>query len=539
MSVFLFQLPAQADEGNILDLFPRVTPPTRKQLLAKPMRPERVGVFFEAMLKEMLENGASWARFHGEIKYDGHSVTIAVLPDGRYLVQNRTSKERGEIEARPNAGPCFTPLAREMQVKFMAEKCALVDGKEAGFLEVPAAEKLFVENGMRNKPPCRFMYRIFGVVSISPGGLERTGEDLTLTQTRRLLDRLVVPGNGLFEPAELVAFRACLHTQDTLRFERQLGPAAWRTVALSAPEFREYMLAEADRLECEGFVLKKGRGAPAASLVKANTDSYGIFRDPSAVKLKREFDIHVVACLVVNGLEDRIKQRMVWLYARQELWSVYADGPLACERLSFAGDATDHAVIAPLLKGVECAFFYTTEGAKAALRDLDPLLLQTEPDRFVQLRVTCTNFSKTHYTPIGVKNNARREALDFSLLTDTKALALSHAHFRSTKIASDRLALVLGRHEGKTTGRKRPVSPPPPRLRAAYLAPGRQEVAVGPDEEEEAQPSPPTQPALPDEPEQSVVPTHGIQMLHGEQVNSLFMWRTANGYNPRTGLPWP
>lgn len=551
MSAFLLSIPPPKPDGTgpVLDLFP-VGIPSRKLLLAKPMRPEKLPDFCEGLQEGLQESGSSWARFLGEIKYDGHSVTVWVMSDGRYMVQNRTQKERGDFTLETDASAYFTPLALQMQVKFMAEKCGLYEGREAGFLEVPAVQKLHAERHKPGAPPSKLVYRIFGIVSVNPAGLERTGENLSVTQTRNLLDRFLIKGNGMFEAAEYIAFRAWLHPaprDHTLRFERQLAPGTWRTVAITVPDFHRYLLAEADALECEGFVLKKERVPPVARLVKGNTDSNGIFRDPSMVKAKREFSIHVVACLVVEGAEDRIKSKMVWLYGKQTCPSVYVDGPDAWQRLGYAGDATGHAFIGSFLKTTECAFFYTTEKEKAALRDLDPLLLQTEPERFVQVCVTCTNFSKTHFSPIGIKNNARREPLDFSLVTDLEGLAMSHPHFRSTKLASDRLAVTLQRHappEGKRNVKKRSApSPPPPRLRSAYLAPTKQDVAVGPDGPDDMLTPPPLpspQPTLtpPTEPTLPPVPTTGITTLHGQPVHSVYMWRVANGLNPRTGKPY-
>jgi hypothetical protein len=538
MAQFLAQFPAPEEEG-LLGLFPE-RPPSWKQQLVKPMRPEKIHHFLQGMQQDLVSSevlgcGSGWARFHREVKYDGQSVTVAVLSNNRFLVNNRTAKERGGFLTGGDASSCFTPLALVLQVKFMAEACALYEGREAGFLEVPAMRKLFLENGGQNVPPYRLVFRVFGIVSVNPTGIERTGEDLTIVQTRDLMDRFLVKGNGLFEAADLVVYRACLEEkprlqvqrQYSLRFERQLEPGRWSTVAAGIEEFRQHLLAEADALECEGFVLKKGKTCPSAQAEKACTDTYGIFRDPSMVKAKREFSIHVVACLVVEGAPDRIKQRMVWLYGKRTTGPVQIGGPIVDQRLGYAGDATGHAFIDLFLKTAECAFFYNTEAEKDALMSLDPLLLQTEPGRFVQLGATCTNFSKTQFTPIGIKNDARREALDFDLVTDTEALAMSHPHFRSAKLASDRMAVALLRHSKKPKSRrKRAASPPPPRLRAAYLAP--QDAGVGPD--------PPVLPrTLPVVP---VVPTTGITVLHGEPVTSLFLWRIANGINPRTGLAY-
>jgi hypothetical protein len=539
MSAFLIPDPCALGDCHVPDLFPRVEPPARKMLLAKAMRPENFARYFEAMTEDMEKSEGSWIRFDAEIKYDGHSVTIALTSDGRYFVQNRTERGQGVLEIHAGASRYFTAQALELQVKFMAEECALYEGREAGFLEVPAVKKIYAEKRQREVPKAQLVYRIFGVVSISPAGLERTG-DLSLTQTRHLLDRFIIKGGGMFEVAERIVFRAWKldstirfvrgqwKMDSLLRFERQLAPGKWRTVAMSAEEYRRYMLAEADALGCEGFVLKKPRAPLVDSLVKANTDSNGILRDPSMVKLKREFGIHAVACVVVDGAPDQIKKRMLWLYGRKTHRSVYTDGPDACHRLDFAGDVTDHAVIGPFLKTMECAFFFSTKQEETALRELNPLLLQTEPGRFQQVRVTCTNFSKTHFNTIGVKNDAKREALDFDLLTDMEEMARSHPHFRSTKLASDRLAVVLQRHtKVPKPSKKRPVSPPPPRLRAAYLAPSMQDVAVGPDAEIVG---PVDVPLEVNTPYESVGPA-------GLPYTSLFMSRMMSGLHPRTGLP--
>jgi len=530
MSVFLIPNPHAQGDCNVLDLFPRVEPPSRKMLLAKAMRPEKFGRYFETMTEDMGTSGGAWTRFDAEIKYDGHSATIMLTSDGRYFVQNRTERGQGALEVHAGASRHFTAQALELQVKFMAEECALYEGREAGFLEVPAVKKIHLEKRQREVPSTQLVYRIFGVVSINPGGLERTG-DLSLTETRTLLDRFIIKGGGMFEAAERIVFRAW-HLGTTLRFERKLAPGQWRTVAMSAEDFQQYMLAEADALECEGFVLKKPRAPLVASLVKANTDSNGIFRDPSMVKLKREFRLHAVACVVVDGAPDQIKKRMLWLYGKKTYDSVYMDGPDACHRLGFAGDVTDHAVIGPLLKTMECAFFFSTKREESNLRELDPLLLQTEPGRFQQVRVTCTNFSKTHFSTIGVKNDAKREALDFDLLTDMKELALSHPHFRSTKLASDRLAVALQRHTKAPKPSKRPVSPPPTRLRAAYLAPSMQDVAVGPDGVIVG----PV--AVSDDDDAPQSPAYTGPGSAGLPITSLFVTRLMGGLQPSNGLPW-
>ena len=506
----------------LLPLF-KPEPPSRLQVLSKPMRPEKFGEFFRTMQVDLLEGPAQLdcVKFYGEVKYDGHSVLVAVKPNDTFWVRNRTKKDRDEFLTGNDASNHFTPLALELGIKFMAEACALYEGREAGFLEVPAARKLFLQNGKQNEGPCKLVFRIFSVVSVKSDGVERSGEDLTFTQTQDLLDRCIKSSSTLFLRAEHSVYRAWLYEDDTrcmtLRFEEKGLYPPWRSVALNPQDFHKFLLAKADTLECEGFVLKKGRhGKPV-------TDSNGILRLPWMVKAKREFRVQVVACLVVWGLEDRIKERKIWLYRKETIRYHY--GPEVDYKLVFAGDATDHAFIKTFFRNTEQAFFYSTKAEKAALLTLDTTLLQTEPDRFAQLSVTCTNFSKTHFHLIGVKNDARRVKLGIEYVTDTEEMAMSHAHFRSTKLASDRLAEMLERHSKAKVERKRAVkdlSPPPPRLRAAYHAPTKQDASVGPDAPEVPEPV--------EEPQAKFTPW--------VFPTSVYLQRLEQGLNPRTGAPY-
>jgi len=491
--------------------------PSSRWANAKPLRPERLDEFCTSIMLDPAYL-VSYVDLYAEVKYDGFSVTVEITPDEEVLIYNRTVKareaHREPLLILPDARKYFTQFGIDVRPRLVGELRAVFEGVEAGYVEVLAMRNVFVENKLQNEGPFELKLTLFGLVSTSPRGLtEKSAQDMPNSLVRLLLKKMVIPSNPLVEVAEAIRMRAvCTFDEDgamVMAFDRlaDAGDGVYYRVATGAGELRAYLLREADRRQIEGFVLKKDKDfrVPNEAIERRYTGEDRILRDPSMVKVKREFDLQLVACRVALGTVGRVQEKMIWLYRKITIPGAFLDDEerVPWQRLAFAGDATKHAIIPSYFREVDLAFFYTTPEEKANLMELPGILLDTEPKRFVQFEARCTNFSKTHYHPIGVKNTTRRTALSLERLTDTEAMAGRHPHFVSTKRASDRMAEALER-KAKSAPRKRKAqkSPPPsPELRADYPVTPRSPSPVKP-----RSPSPVVEPVKPRSPSPVVEP---------------------------------
>jgi hypothetical protein len=396
--------------------------PGEGELLAKPLQVKEYPNLMQDMARHLRMVGGSENLIRA-VKADGHSILIYCTPGTTVCLVVHRTKKGGVVFKQLELKDYLTSAAFELSAIFKAELVAYYDGVEMGFLEVEPMVKLFEQNMRCNMSGFRLEIRIFGVHSIKvPGEMtERSGLELHGSKYSQVMQALVrKTADGFVNVIEGVTFRVCLNTDGELHFYRE-----GKKVATSAQEFFDLCMEEADKSGIEGFVLVSGL------LRESKLDTYKILRLGDSVKVKREFKVNLVACRVEEAWSDRTE---VWLFGRDQTG-----------RLKFVGK-TDNERIASYLEGRTCAFEINDPKTKKSLYSQKPTVLTDMPRCFQGLELECTNFSKTHFNVIGVKNKMRKvDYPRFEWLSNTKDVAMASPHFNQTKKASDAFARRIGR----------------------------------------------------------------------------------------------
>ena len=439
--------------------------PAEGSALSKPMQVGQFHVWWQLILKRLLDTESSHLSFTVGQKADGFGVLFECLYDGdrgRFRVVSRTA-QGGVLLEGDNAERYVTRAACDLQVRFRGELCGFYEGRELGYLEVKAMVRRFEEQGGANVGPYELRVRLYGVHSVNPDGDERTeraGSCLSLEGLRQFLSDCVVPGNPLVDVVPSETYQARLYERHgragafELEFLRR-----GQTVARTPQELFDRLIGEADALGIEGFVLAMPREVVGSKPLELG--AYGVPRERSSVKVKREFRVTLAACRILDAYPGRTRVPR----AQRVVIHLFRRGGEGGRRLVFAGDATGHAVLTNLLPQSGHAFAFRTPDERAALCDLDPGVLHSHAAQFVQVSGTCTNLSKTRCCPIGLKNDVRRPPagaprLDFGALSNTEEVARGNPHFCSAKRASDAFAAAIER--GAKRPRVAPKRPPAP-----------------------------------------------------------------------------
>ena len=406
------------------------------------------------------------ALFEGELdgttvvvgeKADGHSVTLQCFANGEYRVVSRTENAK-VLLAGHEVQRYITQVACTLQARFTCELRALYEGRELGFLEVLAMVKRFRESHTVNVAPFQLQLCIFGVYSVNPEGFAETERQCSFLPPRVLEDLLrdsVVPGNPLVTLAPTTEYRVRLYDRAG-RGARGLDAyeleflCDGRTVARTPKEFFDALIRQADAAGIEGYVLKADPRFFKRLPVVAN--GFGV-RDQSAVKVKREFKVTLLACRVF----DR----------KRKLHLLYTYGLDTAGSIVYAGEQTGHARLEALLPKTGRAFAFLGKPEREALYTLTRERVGSRLAHFVMVSSSCTNMSKNRFAAIGLKiHDMVARPVDLDALSVLQRVAEANPHFRSTKAAGERFAQAIGRGAPSTSHRKRKTqggSPPPER----------------------------------------------------------------------------
>lgn len=428
------------------------------------MKPRQVREFFLwcfAMKKHLFINELDSTTIYAGDKADGHTAILKCQQNGMYEVIARTAAGKVLLSGY-NVNRYVTQLACDLQPQFTCELRALYDGVELGFLEVLAMLKKFKENHLQNTGLFQLQICLFGVYSVNPDGCDDTGRAcsfLSQNEMHDFLSKSVVPGNPLVSLVNTAKYRVRLYDaprpianqftsqittpgksrkprskedEELNKYELEFQcnvMGVWQTVARSPQEFFDFLIAKAAERGIEGFVLKADPSIFKQKQVVM--DAYGI-RDQSAVKVKQEFKVTLLACKIRNINK---KKSLIFTYG------VDAGG-----KVVYAGEHTDHKLLDAILPGTGYAFSFKTKAQKELLYQLDPEQIVPKIQYCIMVNVSCTNMSKNRFCPIGLKyHDMKSMPIDMAKLSNLKQVAEANPHFLSTKAASDRFAAAIGR----------------------------------------------------------------------------------------------
>ena len=291
--------------------------------------------------------------------------------------------------------------------------------------------------------------------SVNPSGFdstERACSFLPQGEVHDFLSKSVVPGNPLVSLVQSTKYRVRLYDAPTsTRPKQRLGKrrsreddeldryeleflcnvaGVWQTVARSPKEFFDFLIAKAAERGIEGFVLKADPSIFNKKPVVR--DAYGT-RDQSAVKVKQEFKVTLLACKIRDVIK---KKTLIFTYGAD------SDG-----KIVYAGEHTDHEMLARLLSTSGNAFSFKTKAQKELLYSFDPPRIAEKSQHCIMVSASCTNMSKNRFCPIGLKYHdlRRMPIVDMGKLSNLKQVAEASPHFLSTKAASDKFAAAIGR----------------------------------------------------------------------------------------------
>ena len=425
----------------------------------KCMKPRQVRGFIPwcfDIKKHLFINELDSTTIYVSDKADGDSVILNCQKNGDYEVIARTAAGKVLLSGF-DVSRFVTQLACDLQTQFTCELRALYDGVELGFLEVLAMLKKFKENDLQNIGLFKLQICLFGVYSVNPEGFDSTARACSFLPQNELYDFLsksVIPGNPLVSLVQSTKYRVRLFDAPrSARPQPKLGKrksredeelnkyelefqcnvvGVWQTVARSPQEFFDILIAKAAERGIEGFVLKAD-----PSIFKQKPvviDAFGI-RDQSAVKVKQEFKVTLLACRIMDETHVKNKKSLIFTYGVDD------DG-----KVVYAGEHTDHKILNKILQKIGYAFSFRTKAQKELLYDLDPERIMTKTQYFIMVNVSCTNMSKNRYCPIGLKyHDMKRMPVDIGKLSNLKQVAEANPHFLSTKAASDKFAAAIGR----------------------------------------------------------------------------------------------
>lgn len=493
-------IPTLMFQRQLLDLVPDRRPNPLLERM-KPMQVRSYPKWSKRLLQYLLETGKDFVAVQAAHKADGHSVLFECGDNGRFAIYARTAK-RTLLLSGDDAGRFVTRLACDLRTRLACELRALYDGQEMGFLEVLSMLRIFRNNGMQNKGKFELQLCPFGVQSINPDSSLMTERACTFLPPQtmdKLLQELVPPGSALTKPVERARYHARLYEPTKGKYELEyLTPDGRQTVARNPQEFFDFLLAQADAKRIEGFVLSADPAIFAAKPVVV--DSYGV-RDQSAVKVKREFKVTLLACKVLE-LKGRQRKEHIFTYA------LGPDG----NTIVFAGEQTGHERLTALLSGAKHAFTFRDKAEKAALYTPSRALMQQHAAQCVMTRSSCTNMSKNRFCPIGLKlHDMSSQPVDLGKLSVLKDVAEANPHFCSTREASNKFAEAIQRGARKAPQyRKRGTlggSPPPEACKRHKATPAAAPASLSWDDfmdelGEEFKPAPPVAPAIPSEEEE-------------------------------------
>lgn len=423
---------------KLLDLIPDVRP---SQAVYK-MKPRQVGEFpkwCKAHMQYLIETGKDYAAIVCAVKADGHSVMFECCGGNNYRVYSRTDRQKLLLEGS-DAQRFVTKLACDLRVRLACELRALYDGQELGFLEVLAMLRVFRENEMRNVGKFQLQLCPFGVYSVDPSNSIMTERGCSFLPHRvldELLHEMVGPGNPLVQPVERVVYHVRLYDIARGKYELEFLTEDHRqTVARSPQAFFDFLIARADARGIEGFVLKGEPKVFEKQSVVVN--QYGV-RDQSAVKVKREFKVTLLACRILSRTKGKVQKSLIYTYGLNERGDIV-----------YAGEQTGHERLNPLLPAELHAFSFKTKEEREALYTLSREQVQRKIQYFVMTTSSCTNMSKNRFCPIGLKiHDMTSKPVDLSKLSVLKTVAEANPHFVSTREASNRFAVAIQRGEKK------------------------------------------------------------------------------------------
>jgi hypothetical protein len=426
----------------MLERIPDVRPVPQHEKL----KPRQVRDFHKvctAVLHHLLTTGKDFAAIDVSRKYDGRSVILQCYEDGKYEVSARTDTETVHWSGF-EAQRFVTQLACDLQTRFTCELRGLYEGVELGYLEVMAMLKIFLEGHLQNTAPFQLQICPFGVYSVNKEGFPSTERACSFLPRMLLADIMAASvnpdqANTLVQAVPKRMYKAVLYDCSNKQHQLEFQNGAGQTVARSPQEFFDLLIAEADALGAEGWVMTVPREIFAKTVV---ADCYGVPRDQASVKVKREFDLILMACRV---WDDKGKKMRIFTYGAGE-----------DRTLVYTGEATDHALLNQLLPKQGHAFSFKNKAEKTGLYTLRPDAVRAQSALVRMVSTACTNLSKTRYCVIGLKIAGTKQLpLDLSRLSNTRVVAEANPHFRSTKAASDKFAAAIGRKKERKPDRKR------------------------------------------------------------------------------------
>jgi hypothetical protein len=474
----------------------KVTPdrrPDTRHRLIKPRQVRDYPKWCKRLLEYLLESGKDRITLTVGEKADGHSVLFECLPGGAFQVHART--ETGKLLLYgDDASRYVTTLACDLRMKLKCELRALYDGREMGFLEVLSMLKTFHDNKAQNVGKFQLQICPFGIYSLSPDSSvmsERACSFLPRKIVDEMLREAVRPDSTLMTLVRTTQYQVRLYDMDRGKHGLEfLSTDGTDTVARGQQEFFNYLIAQADAKGIEGFVLKADPIIFAAEPVVTN--KYGT-RDQSAVKVKREFKVTLLACRVRD-----VKNKRTLIYA----FGLDASGGIV-----YAGEHTKHERLSSMLPESRSAFSFKNKQEREALYTLTRAQLEPKRALIKQFKASCTNMSKNRFCPIGLKiHDMVFLPVDPDSVSVLQHVAEANPHFRATTAASNEYALAIDRKKG--SGKRKPQQPEPvsPK-RVCHEAPASLSFDDFMDQMgEQFQPPPPR------EPEPEVVPEPEVTM---------------------------
>ena len=439
----------QSKRARFLD--EKVTPdrrPDTRHRLMKPRQVREYPMYIKCLLQYLLESHKDFTMLTVGKKADGHSVIFECYPDGTYKVNART-KTGSLLFSGDDAHRFVTSLACSLRMKLMCELRALYDGREMGFLEVISMLNTFKGNKMQNVGKFQLELCPFGIYSLNPGSSDMSERACSLLSheiVNEMLCDAVHPESTLASLVESTQYRVRLYDTDSgqpgLEF---LSSDGKKTVARGQQEFFDMLIGMADDQGIEGFVLKAD---PLIFKTKAVVSNQYGTRDQSAIKVKREFKVTLLACRV---RDKKLKRNLIFAYGLD------TDGNVV-----YAGEHTKHERLSSMLPESRTAFSFKDKQEKQALYTLTRAQLEQKKDLMKQFKASCTNMSKYHFTPIGLKiHDMVLMPVDLGTLSVLQREAEANPHFLATRAASNDYALAIGRDEKKKSRKRKSQEEPP------------------------------------------------------------------------------
>lgn len=431
-------------DEKFLALIPDTYPNTALRNM-KPMQVREYDSWCKAIQGYLLQQHKDFTTVTAGVKADGHSVMFECHGADCFRIYARTDKRTLLLQgADPRR--FVTQLGCDLRVKLTCELRALYGGQELGFLEVLAMLKRFRDNDMRNVGQFELQLCPFGVHSINPGDSPVTERGCTFLPPKvleDLLGELIEPGSPITRPIATTKYRVRLYDVDKREQGLEFLTSDGRqTVARGGKAFFDYLIALADASSIEGFVLKAD---PAIFAHKpAVINNYGA-RDQSAVKVKREFNVTLLACRILTRGKDKQKKSLIYTYGRAP------DGTFV-----YAGDQTDHVRLDSVLPAAAHAFTVKDREELRTIYTLNQQQILPRAGHFRMFTASCTNMSKNRYAVIGLKiHDMVMKPLELGAVSVLRDVAEGNPHFRSTRAASNAFAEAIGRAEKKRAAQKR------------------------------------------------------------------------------------